>query len=443
MSRGAVVVMGLDCPTGLQAARVFTERGIDVIGIASNPRHPCARTRSCRRIVIAERDPESMAAALFELADQLEDRAVLLPCTDLAVIGVARHRKALGKHFLTSVPCETVIRALMDKAAFAEFAAQHSLPIPETHVIRSRADAERVAPNASYPGVFKPSVKTPQWDDQATGKTLIVESPAELLESYDRHARCAEAFVVQELIPGDDTEHFTCDGYFTEEGDPLVTFTTRKLRQWPPTVGQGCLSVECRNDAVREEAIRLFRKAGHYGQGYLEAKWDARTGRHLIIEANVGRPTGRSAAAERAGVELLMTMYCDLVGEPLPVDRVQKYRGVKWIFLRRDLQACARLLITGRAGPLAILRSWKGPFAFAIFALRDPVPFLADLWSALTRFARSRDQGRKSRKVPGLAFPTDATATKEGRRIGPFMAIAVVGVGLLSSVGSSAILAFG
>lgn len=441
MRRPSVVVMGLDCPTGLQAARVFTERGIDVIGIASDPHHPCARTRCCRRIVIAERESDSMVATLFDLAEQLDGRAVLLPCTDLAVIGVARHRAALEEHFFTSVPSETVVRTLLDKAAFAEFAARHSLPIPETHVIRTRADAERVAPDAPYPCVLKPSVKTPRWDEEASGKALIVQSPAELLERYDRHACCAEAFVLQELIPGDDTQHFTCDGYFIVEGHPLVTFSARKLRQWPPTVGQGCLSVEYRNDAVREAAVRVFAKAGHHGQGYLEAKWDARTGRHVIIEANVGRPTGRSAAAERAGVELLMTMYCDLVGEPLPLDRTQKYVGVKWIHVRRDLQACARLLLTRHAGPLAILRSWEGPFAFALFAPRDPVPFLADLWSAALTFARSRARRRKPRNVPTVVVPTDATTSRKGGQRA--MAIAIAGVGLVACIGRLALPAFG
>ena len=40
--------------------------------------------------------------------------------------------------------------------------------------------------------------------------------------------------------------------------------------------------------------------------GYVEAKRDVRTGRHYLIEPNIGRPTGRSAIAEAGGVELLL-----------------------------------------------------------------------------------------------------------------------------------------
>jgi predicted ATP-grasp superfamily ATP-dependent carboligase len=388
MSRPSVVVIGLDCPTGLQTARVFAARGIDVIGIAADLRHPCALTRSCRRVIQANPDSESIVDALRILGGQLETRAVLVPCTDLAVLGVARHREELSKHFLTSVPAHSVIEQLMDKAQFAEFAVRQGLPVPTTHVLRSRTDAETTARKMRFPCVLKPSVKSVTWDVNAGAKALIANSPAALLDLYDRHAPWAETFVVQEWIPGDDADHYTCDSYVSSKGEPLATFSSRKLRQWPPVVGQGCLSVEHRNDAVRDEAMRTLSAAGHHGQGYVELKWDARSSRHLILEANVGRPTGRSSAAEKAGVELLMTMYCDLVGDPLPAERTQHYRGSKWIHIRRDLQASIHAVFTGRSSLAGILRSWRGSFAFALFSLRDPVPFFADLLGAVTRAVR-------------------------------------------------------
>jgi len=384
LSRPPVVVIGLDGPTGLQTARVFAARGIDVIGIAENLRHPCARTRSCRSIVQANRDPRSLVAALGTLAP-LGTPAVLVPCTDLAVLAVARHREDLRRRFFTSVPPLPVIERLMDKALFADFAKRQGLPIPLTHVVRSRQDALEAARETRFPCVLKPAMKATAWDANASAKALFADSPLALLELYDLHASWAESFVVQEYIKGADSDHYTCDSYLSAQGEPLATFSSRKLRQWPPVVGQGSLSVEHRNDAARDEALRVLTSAGHVGQGYVELKWDARSGRHVIIEANVGRPTGRSAAAEKAGVELLMTMYCDLVGEPLPVERVQLYRGAKWIHIRRDVQASVHAVLTRRSSVRDILRSWRGRFACALFSLRDPVPFLADLLGAVRR----------------------------------------------------------
>lgn len=378
-----MVIVGLDGPTGLQAARIFTRRGVDVIGLAADPRHACARTRSCSRLIQAGPDPDGIVDALKRLGDGESERPVLVPCTDLAVLGIARSREALAKRFRMAVPPAATVEMLMDKARFAGFAAEHGLPVPETHVIRSAADAAAVAEVISYPCVLKPTLKSPRWEAGSAAKAFLAGTPGELREHHRQAAAWADVFVAQTWIEGKDSDHYTCDCYLDRDGHPLVTFTARKLRQWPPTVGQGSLSVEHRNDVVRDEAIRTFQAAGHYGQGYLEMKYDAALGQHLIIEANVCRPTGRSAAAERAGVELLMTMYSDLVGLELPAKRAQHFRGTKWIHLRRDAQACISQWMGGGLGVMETLRSWRGPKAFALLSLRDPVPFLADLGHGL------------------------------------------------------------
>jgi predicted ATP-grasp superfamily ATP-dependent carboligase len=221
---------------------------------------------------------------------------------------------------------------------------------------------------------------------------------------------------MQRWIHGSDPDHYTCDCYLRADGEPLVTFSTRKLRQWPPEVGQGCISVEHRNDVVRELALRVLKAAGYHGLGYVEMKYDAREERHFIVEANVGRPTGRSAAAEKAGVELLMTMYCDVIGAPLPTARTQRFRGSKWIHVRRDLQACSRLLVTRRARPGEILRSWSGSFAFALFSLRDPRPFLADMTRGMGRALRFRRASRGADgSLPGVFARTGVRGAPEVR----------------------------
>jgi D-aspartate ligase len=134
--------------------------------------------------------------------------------------------------------------------------------------------------------------------------------------------------------------------------------------------------------------MRLFAGVGYRGLGYLEMKQHARTGRHLIIEPNIGRPTGRSAIAEAGGVELLYTAYCDMVGLPLPAARQQRYLGVKWIDDRRDVQSALYFL---RRGELTIgdwLRSVRGPKSHAVVSRSDPAPFAYDLLQSTRRATR-------------------------------------------------------
>lgn len=422
-----MVVVGLDCPTGLQSARVFAARGVEVVGLAADPGHPCARTRTCRRVLRIDPGPHGTVATLLRLGADLGERAVLLPCTDRSVLEIARHKTELSPLYGMAVPSADVIELLMDKARFASFAAAHALPIPRTCVVRDMGDAVAAASEIGYPCILKPSIKSAAWSTNTSVKALRVESREALLRLYEQYAAWADAFVVQEWIAGVDSDHYTCDCYVSAQGDALATFCSRKIRQWPPGVGQGCLSVEHRNDIVLDTTLRVLRAAGHHGQGYLEMKRDARSGRHLIVEANVGRPTGRAAAAEKAGVELLMTMYCDVVGAPLPVARAQTFRGTKWIHERRDLQACAHLLLTRRARLRDVVGTWRGPFAFALFSFRDPVPFLADwLRAPAQALARQRLFGDRStpdrtrtNRSPSVERAPNLTRVADGRRAAP------------------------
>lgn len=390
------VVVGLDCVTGLQTARVLAGYGIPVVGVAGDPRHPCCRTRVCERVVTAEIDGEGLVDALRRLGRELDGPAVLVPCTDLSVLLVSRARGEFADHFRIALPDPEVVELLVDKARFHAFALREGLPVPPAVLLRTPADAEEAGRRLRFPVVLKPAVKTPAWRRRSRAKAYRVSGPGELLDLYRRFQIPGECLLAQEWIEGGDTDHYTCNCYFSRDSEPLVTFTTRKLRQWPAFGGEACLGEECRNDVVLRETVRLFRAARHRGLGYLEMKRDARTGEHLIVEPNIGRPTGRSASAEAAGVELLRTMYCDLLDLPLPVHRQQTYRGVKWIHLRRDLQSSLHLWRRRDLTLAGWLSSVRGPMTDALFSWSDPVPFWADLARVAVVAARGRGAGRGS-----------------------------------------------
>jgi predicted ATP-grasp superfamily ATP-dependent carboligase len=125
-------------------------------------------------------------------------------------------------------------------------------------------------------------------------------------------------------------------------------------------------------------------------------KRDERSGEHFMIEANIGRPTGTSTNAEAAGVEILYTMYCDGVGLSLPENIKQKYIGVKWIHLLRDIQAA---LYYWRQGDLTLIewcRSWRGPKTYALFSFSDPLPFLSAIKRSLRVMLSSQARQRES-----------------------------------------------
>jgi predicted ATP-grasp superfamily ATP-dependent carboligase len=316
---------------------------------------------------------------------ELDGRAALFPCTDLAVLQISRHRDRLAPWYHIALPEHAVVDVLMDKVGFLRHAQENDLPIPGTVIIESRDDAERAGRTLTYPVALKPPLKSAVWQSHTSAKAFQVGDGRELLEVYDRVAAWSDRFIAQEWVDGGVDALYSCNAYFGAGSRPLVTFVARKLRQWPPHTGTSSLGEECRNDEVLRETVRLFAGLDYRGLAYVEMKQDARTGRHLVIEPNIGRPTGRSAIAEAGGVELLYTAYCDMVGLPLPAAREQRYVGAKWIDDRRDVQSALYFVRRGQLSPADWWRSVRGPKWHAVVSRSDPYPFVHDLLQATRR----------------------------------------------------------
>lgn len=388
------IIIGLDSMQGIQAARILAHRKVPVIALAEDPKHPSCRTRVCEEILFANTGSEELIRTLDTLGPTLSEKAVLFPCEDKNVWLLSRYRQRLEEWYHLVLPEEDVVEMMMDKVRFYAYAEEEGFPIPRTFFLRSKADAEEAARRLTFPCILKPPNTSQGWWQHTMVKAFKVSNEEELLLSYDHCKRWTDALILQEWIDGTDANLYSCNCYFDANSEPVASFISRKLRQWPPETGQSSLGQECWDDVVYNETVRLFRSVRHRGLGYLEMKRDEASGNYFIIEPNIGRPTGRSAIAEAGGVELLYTMYCDSVGWPLPAGLEQKHDGIKWIHLRRDFQSALYHRLQGELTLKEWYRSWRGRKTYALFSWSDPAPFLADLITVI-RVALSRRERRR------------------------------------------------
>jgi D-aspartate ligase len=381
----AAVVTNLETFVGLQTARLLRRHGIPVVALADRPGDPLCRTRSVEAVFDAGSDGSDTVRVLQELAPLFPVRPVLIPCQDAAVAAVSRARDSLDYHL--RLPDHEVIELLTDKSRFLDHATRVGVAVSPYRLLHTRDEALAASETLQYPVVMKPFRSNPAWDERTGQKAIRVHEPARLLALWDMAAPDYPV-LVQEWVEGGDDHLYSCNAYFGADGRPLVTFIARKLRQWPPHTGMSSLGEECRNDEVLEAALALFASVPYRGFAYLEMKQDARSGRHFAIEANIGRPTGRSAIAEAGGVELVHTAYCDALGLPLPDARVQRYGDAKWIYFGRDLVSA---WYYHRRGELTVREWWRsiqGLEMDAVFSRTDPLPFVLDALSGLWRVVR-------------------------------------------------------
>lgn len=224
------IVVGLDCVTGLQTARILSDRGIPVIGLAADRSHFACRTRAVRRVVRTPLAGPELIRTLQRLEGRLSTAAVLVPCTDAAVATLSEHRAELPERYRLLLPAHEVVAELMDKARFKAYAEAHRLAIPRTMTLRARADAERAAAELTFPVALKPGLKSTTWQAHTRAKVFELSDAAALLRRYDECHTWAEELVVQEWVVGGEENLYSCNAYFDADSRPLATFVARKLR---------------------------------------------------------------------------------------------------------------------------------------------------------------------------------------------------------------------
>jgi len=387
--RTRAVIIGLDCLPGIQTARILKENGVPVIGIARDPNHPFSHTNTCDAIRFSPVSQDELMSVLEVISSQLDQKAVLYPCTDSSVLLVSRNRQALQESYHIALPEPETLEMLMDKTSFFRFAQEHGLPVPATFLLRTRVEAIAASKQIPFPCIMKPGFKTSNWERNAAGaKAYLLSSSQEFLAAYDLCSSWAESIVAQEWVRGKDRDLYSCNCYFDEQSKPIVTFVARKLRQNPPILGVSASGEECRNDTVLKQTVELFTNVRLRGLGYLEMKRDAHSGQYRVIEPNIGRPTGRSAIAEAGGVPLIYSMYCDLAGLQLPPRREQTYHGAKWIYFKKDLASSLHYWQKSELTLGEWMRSLWGHKRDAVFSWSDPMPFLLDWWTPIRDLMR-------------------------------------------------------
>jgi len=396
-TRASAVVIGLDDARGVYAARTLARRKVPLIGVASDPLSYGSKTNSCRQVLYGPTRGVELVELLEDLGPKLGEKAVLFPCFDQTVITLSRFRDRLEPWFHVVLPSADAVECMTDKVKFHEYATSAGLPVPKGYVLRTRVDAELAAQQLAFPCVLKPTTsKSPDWLKHTHLKAFKASNGEELLSSYDRLHRWTEALIVQEWIRGTDANLYSCNCYFDSRSQAVASVISRKVRQWPPETGETSMGEECREDTVLSESVRFFEGFKHRGLGYVEFKRDDRTGRYLIVEPNIGRPTARSAIAEASGVELLYAMYCDAAGLELPEGRTQSYQGVKWVHLRKDLQSSIHYWRRGELTLGSWLKSYRGRKVFALFSWRDPRPFWADLYRVARLYLNPSERKKRT-----------------------------------------------
>ena len=307
-------------------ARSFHEAfGVPSIVISHAPTVSIARSSFCRvEPIVAHASDEVLLETLMRLAQTYSDRALVLVANhDLHSEFVARNWDALSAHYALPFPSMDVIDHVTDKGAFASLCHELDVPTPATVVVsfRDYATSEAwVAPE--IPFTFPVVAKAARGNDydglefEGKRKIWFIESPQELDELWTRLGEVGFKgdFVVQELIPGDNTQMRSVTAYVDSSGKMTLIGSARVLLEdhAPTMIGNPVAMITEAFPQLWEDAHRILEAANYRGFANFDVKTVPRDGRALFFEANprIGRNSWYMTAA---GHNPMTVMVDDLV----------------------------------------------------------------------------------------------------------------------------------
>jgi len=355
-----VVVLVCHHHVGLGIVRSLGRLGIPVYCIDANRFCPAFFSRYCRGKYLWDLHGSPASASLrflLEVGRKIGRRSVLIPTSDIATMFVEDHAAALAGHFIFPHRDAGLIRALCSKRDMYFLAKRWNVPAPETSFPQSRPDVLEYLASARFPILFKPIYPHLALQRSRPWRMALVHTEWELLDHYDTlEDRSAPNVMLQEYIPGADHMTWTFNGYFDEQGECRLTFTGRKLRNFPPYFGQASFAVCENNEDVEKMAIRFMTSIGYKGPLDLGFRYDARDGQYKVNDVNPRIGAMFRLFVGQNGMDVARALYQDMTGQPVTPSFTPE--GRKWIVEDVDLFSSIRYYRDGKF----TLRQWINSF---------------------------------------------------------------------------------
>lgn len=385
-TKPSIVILNM-AYTGLGIARNLRKENAEVFGVTSKTDLPGNRTRFARILQAPDsaENPADLSTFLIDLAASAK-RPVLFGTRDQDVHFIEQFRDVLEPYYRLPIPAAGVLSRLLDKWETAQLAKAVNIPVPLTYQVRSLAELESLALNLQFPCVVKP-ISAAQWRGKREWKLIgerkafAVHNRQQLLYEYRVVSGAAPDVLIQELIPGPDSNLYTFGCYLNRDSELKGSFYGRKVLQYPVGFGTGFVVKSEAPSEVRELSIRLLQSLRYCGIAECEFKFDERDRQMKLIEVNP-RHWDQHVLSTACGVNLSQLAYRDMCGFSLE-EQEPRHIGTIWVAEDSFLCMGGRMVFDRQLNWSALLRSVRGRRVYGLFMWTDPVPFVYMILTSL------------------------------------------------------------
>jgi len=360
---------------GLGVIRSLGRRSIPVIGLDPNPWQIGLFSKYCKGMVCPdpESDEEEYIEFLLKIGELLRNKGVLIPSADIELRTILNHKKELERYYLFPIADSDVANLLANKRLFYEIVENLGFPCPKTFFPHNKSDLQEICNKIKFPCIIKPIFST-KFNRDFGVKVFVADTLDDLILSFDKAVSNGLEVLIQEIIPGNDSDMYLVSGYFDRFSEPLGIFTFKRIRQYPLGFGNGALCLSIWRPEIADLCTSFLKLIKYHGLVDAELKKDPRDNKFKFIEINP-RTGLQHMLSARCGIDLPYLAYRDTIGEK-PAKITSQTEGIKWLHMFNDIRSAFDNMRLGRLSFLEYLDSLRGEKEYAIFALDDLLPFI-------------------------------------------------------------------
>jgi D-aspartate ligase len=297
-------------------ARSLGRRGVPVYAVVEDLYTPLVSSRYLTKAFVWKSWPDTNQAFLTAMAtirDVISRPTILIPIDDLAAVFVAENATALGQWFLFPKLRPSLPRQLANKARLYSICTKIGVPCARTIVPHSSDDVSEFIAQTSFPIVVK---AIEQWRLLKGRHNVKIVQNREALGKICDHIDSKEnpEMLLQEYIPGED---WIYHGYCDYKANLYVSFTGKKLLDYPLGAGSTAIGFSCGNEALCAQSEEFLRAISYSGISDMDWRRDVRDGQYKLMDCNPRIGMNFRMFENAAGIDVVRAEHLNLTGRSI------------------------------------------------------------------------------------------------------------------------------
>ena len=220
-----------------------------------------------------------------------EKKIILIGCGDSYVEVIISNLKYLRENIIAPYMSFDLIEPLTDKKTFYEMCEENGIDYPSTFIYE-KVTSPDADPGFSAPYIIKPADSVEYWRFPFEGqnKVFLVDTRDELKKTVSDifASGYSKSIIVQEFIPGDDSNMRVLTSYSDRKGKVKLMALGHVLLEehTPKGIGNHAVILNEYNRELYDKYKNLLEKLDYRGFSNFDIKYDPRDGKYKAFEIN-------------------------------------------------------------------------------------------------------------------------------------------------------------